>query len=280
MFFHVYVGQLRCTVLADGSRVNDPLSATFPSVPEADFMAGLAAAGMENKALVSFNCLVIRAAKGNRYILVDTGNGISENLENGKLLDSMKEAGILREDITDVIISHGHGDHFNGVTLPDGRLTFPHARYLMWRAEWERVTDEKFIATLDEQRAADFRTKFPAIREKITFIEREGELMPNVSAIAAPGHTPGQIAISVESDGSRLTYFADVMNFPIQVYQPGWVPRMDMDGAQAAATRRRLLQHAADTKTLALLYHFPFPGLGYVIADCEAFMWRTFSAST
>ena len=278
MFFHVNVGQIRCTVLADGQRINDPLSATFPSVPEADFMAGLVAAGMENKALVSFNCLVIRAAAGNRYLLVDTGNGISENLENGKLFDSMHETGIQREDITDVIISHGHGDHFNGVTLPDGRLTFPNARHLMWRAEWERVTDESFIATLDEQRAAAFRTKFGAIREKIVFIEREGEIIAGVSAIAAPGHTPGQVAISVESDGSRLIYFADVMNFPIQVYHPHWIPRMDMDGAQAAATRRRLLQLVADTKILTLPYHFPFPGLGYVSAAGDAFVWRPFSA--
>jgi glyoxylase-like metal-dependent hydrolase (beta-lactamase superfamily II) len=280
MYFHVNVGQIRCTILADGSRVNDPLYATFPSVPEADFMAGLAAAGMENKAVVSFNCLVIRAAHGNRYILVDTGNGISENLDNGKLLDSMKAAGILREDITDVIISHGHGDHFNGVTLPDGRLTFPHARYLMWRSEWERVTDESFIATLDEQRAAGMRTKFGAIRDKLTFIEREGEIVPGVSAIAAPGHTPGQIAISVESDGSRLLYLADVMNLMIQVYQPTWMPRMDMDGVQAVATRRHLLQHAAETNTLTLLYHFPFPGLGYVTSAGETFAWRAFRAST
>lgn len=278
MFFHMNVGQIRCTVLADGQRINEPLSATFPGVPEADFMVGLAAAGMDNKALVSFNCLVIRVAAGNRYILVDTGNGISENLENGKLLDSMHEAGIQREDITDVIISHGHGDHFNGVTLPDGRLTFPNARYLMWRAEWERVTDESFIATLDEQRAAAFRTKFGAIREKIMFIEREGEIIAGVSTIAAPGHTPGMIAISVESGESRLMYFADVMNFPIQVYHPHWIPRMDMDGTQAAATRRRLLQRVADTKTLTLPYHFPFPGLGYVSAAGDDFVWRPFSA--
>jgi glyoxylase-like metal-dependent hydrolase (beta-lactamase superfamily II) len=272
MFFHVTIGKLRCTIFADGSRLNEPLHSTFPGVPEDQFKAGLTALGMENKALVSFNCLLIRT--DNQYILVDTGNGISENLETGLLLQSMHEAGTLREDITHVILSHGHGDHYNGVTLPDGRITFPNAHYLMWHEEWVRITQEPFINSLDEHRALALRTKIAAMRDRLRLIEQDGGIAPGVSALHAPGHTPGQIAINVESEGSRLLYLADVMNIPVQVYHPDWAPRMDMDGLLASTTRRRMLQYAADTNSLTLLYHFPFPGLGRITTDGENFAWR------
>src|SRR5579871_6978590 len=71
----------------------------------------------------------------------------------GTLLDQLAKLGIAPEDIKIVVNTHLHADHcgWNTRRLPDGRAvpTFPNARYLFQKEEWEAAIhpDELVAAT-------------------------------------------------------------------------------------------------------------------------------------
>ena len=108
----------------------------------------------------------------------------------------------------------------------------------------------------------------------ITFIDRETELLPAIQAIAAPGHTPGHMALAISSGSEQLLYMSDAVLDPIHLEQPEWYPAFDFLPEQAMATRRQLLDRVATEKVLMIASHFPFPGLGYVIQKAEGWQWQ------
>ena len=72
-------------------------------------------------------------------------------------LDDLAAAGFAREDVDTVICTHLHFDHVGWNTmLVDGKWvpTFPNARYVISRGEWDHwsteATDESYAATLDD----------------------------------------------------------------------------------------------------------------------------------
>ena len=99
-------------------------------------------------------------------------------------------------------------------------------------------------------------------------------MAPGIVAIDTAGHTPGHISLLVTSGPAQLLVTADaVQNAHVSFAHPDWQPRMDMDGARAAQSRRRLLDMAATDKLSVLSYHIPFPGLGRVQRVGTAFSW-------
>lgn len=92
-------------------------------------------------------------------------------------------------------------------------------------------------------------------------------------AVGATGHTPGHTAILVESAGERLLCTGDSFYDRLQLRHPGWCTPWDHDRQRATASRRRLLARAADEKIPVHAYHLPFPGLGTITQQHEAFDW-------
>jgi glyoxylase-like metal-dependent hydrolase (beta-lactamase superfamily II) len=283
--FHFRVGKLECMVVSDGTLSYTP--PIFP--PPATFLFTNAPRERLGQVLRQHDlhpeqwaewvspyiCMVINT--GEYRVLVDTGgDGLGPN--TGKLLENLRGEGIEPENIDVVILTHGHPDHIGGNTDSDGRPAFPNARYLMWRGEWDFWTSEEAGSRLDEHvrevLVGFAHRNLPPIQGQLDLVDREAEIMPGVRAIAAPGHTPGHMALNVYSGGAELLCVSDTVLHPIHLEQPEWYAAVDLDPEQVVETRCALLNRAAAEKSLVLAFHFPFPGLGHVVRKDEAWQWQ------
>ena len=221
---------------------------------------------------------------GQHLVLVDTGAGDLEPT-TGKLISNLQVEGIKPSDIDIVILTHGHPDHIGGNTDGEGRPSFPNARYFMWRDERDFWTSEPKLAELDvpEQIKKLMITvacnNLLPIQHQLDLLKHEAEIVPGIRAIAAPGHTPGQIAVAVASGNRELLYLSDAVLHKIHLEHPEWYTAVDFDPQQVVASRRRLLDWAAKEKALIHAFHFPFPGLGYVLEKGKAWWWQPIETS-
>jgi glyoxylase-like metal-dependent hydrolase (beta-lactamase superfamily II) len=95
-----------------------------------------------------------------------------------------------------------------------------------------------------------------------------------ITAMSAPGHTPGHTAYMIESGGKSLVIAADFANHYVwSLGYPDWEVKFDMDKAQAAATRRKVLDMLAADKIPFIGYHMPFPAVGYVETRGDGFQY-------
>ena len=275
------LGAFVCTAVADGTFPYPPPAFAANAPPER-LADALAARGRPADVIVTpYTCLVVDT--GRHRVLVDTGMGpLPPGLPDttGKLREHLRAAGIDPTEIDTVVLTHGHADHIGGTLDADGALAFPNARFAMWRAEWEYWTAEPSLAELGvddsvkELLRLSARTNLPPLRDRIDLVDRETEIVPGLTALAAPGHTPGHMALAIASDGDVLLHLVDTALDPLQLEHPGWVAAFDFDPSQAVATRRRLFDRAAAERALVLCYHFPFPGLGRVARAGEGWRWE------
>jgi glyoxylase-like metal-dependent hydrolase (beta-lactamase superfamily II) len=98
--------------------------------------------------------------------------------------------------------------------------------------------------------------------------------VPGIQTMAAPRHTPGHMALRIFSEGKQLFHLVDTVLSPILMEQPDWFSVVDYDREQAADTRRRLLDLAAEEEMLVFGFHFPFPGLGHVQKRDHGWIWQ------
>jgi glyoxylase-like metal-dependent hydrolase (beta-lactamase superfamily II) len=142
-------------------------------------------------------------------------------------------------------------------------------------AEWAFWMDEGEMGRAPEAMKGAFQgvhRVFDPIASEVERFAGEKELVPGLTAVPAPGHTPGHTAFLLASGGERLLIWSDTTNKPeLFVRNPGWQAVFDMDGGQAAATRRRLLEMAAAERLRLVGYHFPFPATGYIAEGADGF---------
>ena len=102
------------------------------------------------------------------------------------------------------------------------------------------------------------------LRDRMTLLRDGDGVAPGITALDAPGHTPGHMVFEVESAGQRLMLTADTANhFVASLQKPGWVVGFDMDPQKAIETRKRVFDRIAAERIPFIGYHMPFPAIGY-----------------
>jgi glyoxylase-like metal-dependent hydrolase (beta-lactamase superfamily II) len=107
----------------------------------------------------------------------------------------------------------------------------------------------------------------------VSFVDGEAAITSELTFVATPGHTPGHVAIGIQSAGERALIVGDASHFEAQLEHPDWSPSWDVDPDLAADTRRRLFDRISGDGTVLMAGHWPFPGYGRVIrlADRRVF---------
>jgi glyoxylase-like metal-dependent hydrolase (beta-lactamase superfamily II) len=219
-------------------------------------------------ARTSIHGLVIDA--GTRRILVDTCIGphagmASVPLDPSGFLDALSAAGYGLDDIDTVVCTHLHFDHVGWNTrLMDGewRVTFPRARYLFGRIEWDHwQTASSHIVDI----GATVRPVVDAGQADL--VETDHVVCEEVRLEPTPGHTPGHVSVIVESGGERAVITGDLVHHPVQFAEPDLGNAADCDRHQATATRRRFREERRADGALVIGTHFPGPTAGRIVAD-------------
>ena len=279
------VGTFECITVSDGTHTYTPpafpLPATFlfANAPRERLELALREHNLQPEQWVEwispYICVVVNT--GEHRVLVDTGaDGLGPN--TGKLLQNLQAEGIAPEDIDTVIITHGHPDYIGGNTDAEGKPAFTNARYVMWKDEWDFWTSEQAELKLDEHVKGVLlkfaRKNLPPIQGQLDLVDHETEIVPGMHAVAAPGHTPGHMALAISSGGEQLLCISDAVLHPIHLEHPEWYAAVDFAPEQVVATRRRLLNRATAENALVLAFHFPFPGLGHIVQKGEGWQWQ------
>ncbi|RVT95969.1 MBL fold metallo-hydrolase [Rhodovarius crocodyli] len=218
------------------------------------------------------------AQKGDVLAVFDTGNGVTAaGATNGRAIANMAAAGIDPTKVTHVIFSHFHGDHVNGLLNAEGGRAFPNAEIIVPTPEWAWWTDTTNETRSPEGQRGQFANvprRFAPYQGRVRQIAADAEVLPGITALPAPGHTPGHTIYRVSDGADQLVFLADITNRPeIMTRRPEWQIVFDFDGNQAAATRRRVLDMVATDRIRVTGYHFPFPANGYVARQGQGFVF-------
>lgn len=268
------LGEFEVTTLNEGA-ASRPLDASF--VRNADFkdVQGLLAENHlpTDKWINSFTPLVVNT--GSKVILFDTGFADNGGPTNGRTVAHLKAAGIQPEQVDEIVISHFHGDHISGLRGKDGKLVYPNAQILVPEVEWNHWMDDAKMAQLPENARGGWmnaRRVFSPIAADVKKFKWGSELTSGVTAVDASGHTPGHTAFVIASGNAKFMYVADLTNNPLVFARnPEWRAIIDEDGPQAVASRRRILDMAANEKMQLSFYHANFPATGFVTKSGNGF---------
>jgi glyoxylase-like metal-dependent hydrolase (beta-lactamase superfamily II) len=255
------LGALQLTVLRGGAweAFND--GETFGLNASREAVSGvLARAGAPtDKVALDIDALLVRLP--GRLLLIDAGLGPADH---GVIIASLALAGVRPSEITDVLITHAHTDHVDGLVGEGGKPAFPHAVVRMSAREWTSMKQDRWEAATAR-----------VIASQVKVFEPGAEVLPGITPIALSGHTPGHVGYEIVSGGQRLIDIGDVAHSSIiSLAKPDWTIDFDQDRAAGAQTRRAELTRLANAHGLVFAPHFPFPGIGYVVKAGDGFRWR------
>jgi glyoxylase-like metal-dependent hydrolase (beta-lactamase superfamily II) len=282
-FYKYKVGSIEVTAVYDGiwRKPHDPTFIKNASVEETK--EALAKAGLTTEFMpIPLTVIVLKI--GDKHIMVDAGSGVGQWQANATHLPAnMKAAGIDRNQIDTILVSHFHPDHVWGLMEKGtNAAVFPNAELIVNGAEYNWWTEPGRVEKLAEgRRAAGKRISdvFPTWKNW-KLVADNAEVAPGVRLLAAPGHTPGHSAFLVTSGKEQLLVSNDMMYVPaLLAPHPEWQGAYDQDGATAITTRRKLVDRVIADKMMICGAHFPFPGLGTFVKDGDAYAFTPVTVS-
>jgi glyoxylase-like metal-dependent hydrolase (beta-lactamase superfamily II) len=214
----VQVGELTVTLL-DGGHLWLDGGAMFGIIPK-PMWSKLTESDERNRIPLAMTCLLLQS--GGKRVLIETGAGVASKYSEKEqgffrfashwILDSLQAAGVDRESIDYVIPTHLHFDHAGGGTMPDGRggymPTFPRARYIVQRGEWEDAVGGHAVMS------ATYRPENLGPLEAagvLSLIDGEAEIVPGVRVVPMPGHTRHLQGVVIDGGSAKAVQPGDLL---------------------------------------------------------------------
>lgn len=270
------LGDFTITALSDGTVPQDlPKILTNTNPAEIDRL--LQQSFLTNPIEASINTFLIDT--GDKQILVDTGAGeLFGSLGGGKLQEALKTAGYAPDEIDMILITHIHTDHSGGLIV-GGQMMFPNATVYAGKPDvdlWLNPAHEK-QARADQKRlfTEAIKTVKPYLDAgKLKPFSGETIILPGITALPTPGHTPGHSFYRVASKGESIEFWGDILHFgSVQFPKPEITVVYDFDSQAAAAQRTTQFVDAAKSRQLVAAAHLPFPGVGHIHAVDQGYTW-------
>jgi glyoxylase-like metal-dependent hydrolase (beta-lactamase superfamily II) len=218
---------------------------------------------------------------------VDTGLGGAATNPNsieamvggaeGRLLQELEVAGVSAADVNTVFFSHLHFDHVGwNVTHEPGapvRATFPNARYVAHRADWEVFQRPEVMELFPPH----WDQTLGPLQDLgvLDLLDGERPLTSEITAIPTPGHTPGSMSLAIVSGGQRAYILGDVFHGPAQITETDWKLSFDMDADQGVATRTAMIERAESEDAIMAICHHG--GFGRVVRAEGRRYWQLVS---
>lgn len=203
------------------------------------------------------NTFLVRSSAG--ITIIDTGFG-------GAIFDRMKDLDVKPEDVTSVLLTHTHGDHTGGL-VKNGKALFPRAKLYISRQEYDWANANN----------ANDKALFAAYDGRLEYflpgtLDIPKALVPGIGAAAAFGHTPGHSVYLIESSGSRLLVWGDLIHVQdVQFPEPQVAVTYDSDAKAAVEARQAVMAWAAANKTPIAGHHLVYPAMGYVEKQSQGY---------
>jgi glyoxylase-like metal-dependent hydrolase (beta-lactamase superfamily II) len=268
-YYRRRIGDIEVTIVADGIGYS-PLEGLVINAPLPDVQQAMGEVFLpQDRFVTSYNTLIVNT--GGKIVVFDTGFGDSGPPTAGRWLANFRAAGFDPATVDVVVLTHFHPDHINGYRMKDGTAVFPRAQTMAPAPEFAFWMDESKTST-GTKRTQDnarnvHRVLDPAAKD-LTLFEWDREIVPGVTAIAAPGHTPGHTVFAIASGSESMLWMVDVTNnTDLLLRHPDWSPLFDVDPEKARETRHRLVDRAVADRMLVGFYHAPFPSTGHVVKD-------------
>jgi glyoxylase-like metal-dependent hydrolase (beta-lactamase superfamily II) len=274
------VGEATVTIVSEGALSWPP---RFP-VSEKEWRPAIPEADEEGRVWLGINVAILRI--GDALIVVDPGCDDPDSdwqrdwprrwpnwpgSRTPGLAAAMAKMGIAPGEVTHVLITHPHGDHYPGVTIDrEGGFAprFANARHFMGRADWEGnpgrddpKSDLARLAVIDRLGLLDL-------------VDESREIVPGVTMLSAPGESPGHCIVRLESAGEVFYVLGDLVHHRCEVEHITWAPP-HADLSPLAAARRRFFAEVAREEALVVTAHEPFPPWGRIIASDDGYRWQS-----
>lgn len=269
-YYRMMVGEFEVTALFDGLF---ELDSSLLTNARPEDVAALLATRLKTgpKLQTAVNAFLVNTGK--HLVLIDTGAASAFGPTLGFIVPNLEAAGYTTDQVDLVLLTHLHADHVAGLLNTEGAPVFPNATVRAAQVEADFWLPAAALENADAASkpffAAAQSTTAPYIAANKWQTFGDGTaILPGVTAQALPGHTPGHSGFLLESAGTRLLIWGDIIhNAATQFANPGIAIEFDVDQAQAVATRKATLATAAEQGLQVAGAHLPFPGIGRVRAS-------------
>ncbi|WP_210238803.1 MBL fold metallo-hydrolase [Cohaesibacter sp. CAU 1516] len=214
---------------------------------------------------------------GRQLVLIDAGSPKAAGAGMGNLTSNLKAAGIDPDAIDVVLFTHLHIDHVGELSDAAGNRTFTNATLMTAEAEWEFTHDDAVYRALPE----NFRPYVDISRQIVApyaserqVFTGEVDVVPGITSIPLPGHTPGHTGFALHSNNESLLIWGDIVHLSgLQFAYPDWGVVFDADPELAKRTRRAMFDRASTDRMAVAGMHIDFPGIGYIERTQQAFRY-------
>lgn len=274
-YYRIMVGAYEVTALSDGTvdlPVDQLLTNITPDAVKADLAASFETTPLET----SDNAFLINT--GAKLILVDSGAGTLFGPTLGKLLANLEASGYQPDQVDEVLVTHMHPDHIGGL-VADGKAAFPNAVVHAAKTDADYWLSQANLDAAPDAQKGFFQGAIASLQpyvdaQRLETFDAPTEFAPGVHSVALPGHTAGHSGFLVESEGQSLLIWGDVVHVEaIQFAHPEVAIGFDSDGEEAVSERAKEFANVAAQGSLIAGAHLPFPGLGHVRKQGEAYEW-------